>query len=202
MNKYENGMIYMIESPSAKLIYYGSTCMPLSKRLSSHKNKYKNFKNGCNKFMASFNILDNDDYKIVLVEKYPCENKQQLFAREAYYIRNNECVNKAIPNRTNKEYYQDNKQKIDNVNKAYYENNIEHIKELARIRYLDNKEKIDKQHKEYYENNKECRRQYNRDHYKKTKENITCQCGESFLKKNTNRHNKSKKHIEFINKMT
>jgi hypothetical protein len=44
----------------------------------------------------------------VLVEKFPCESKDELHARERYYIENNECVNKYIPNRTNAEYRQDN----------------------------------------------------------------------------------------------
>jgi len=41
---------------------------------------------------------------ITLVEKYRCETKDELHARERYYIENNKCVNKVIPTRTTKEY--------------------------------------------------------------------------------------------------
>ena len=46
--------------------------------------------------------INNTD--IILVESYPCENKNELHSRERYYIENNNCVNKIIPTRTSKEF--------------------------------------------------------------------------------------------------
>jgi hypothetical protein len=112
MNRYANGKIYMIESASAGLCYYGSTCMALHKRLFHHKSSYKKNANVSSEYVTSFKILDYEDHKIVLVEEFPCENKQQLLAREAHYIRTNECVNKCIPGRTRKQHYDENKEKI------------------------------------------------------------------------------------------
>jgi hypothetical protein len=57
-------------------------------------------------------ILENNDYSIVLLEDYPCETKDQLLARERYYIENNICVNKIITTRTPKEYREKNKDKL------------------------------------------------------------------------------------------
>lgn len=110
MNRYANGKIYMIESLSAGLVYYGSSCSPLSKRLSMHKSHYKEFKNGMHGPMTSFDIIAQPDHKIILVESYPCNTREELHAREAHYIRNNECVNKYIPNRTQKEWHDEHKE--------------------------------------------------------------------------------------------
>ena len=112
MNRYANGKIYMIESLSVGLVYYGSSCSPLSKRLSMHKSHYKEFKNGTHGPMTSFDIIAQPDHKIILVESYPCNTREELHAREAHYIRNNECVNKQVAGRTTSEWGQDNKDKI------------------------------------------------------------------------------------------
>lgn len=55
--------------------------------------------------------------KIVLLEDYPCEDKEQLLKRERHYIESLICVNKRIPSRPQKEY-----------KKLYREKNKESIK--------------------------------------------------------------------------
>lgn len=112
-NTYSRGKVYMIESASAGLIYYGSTCNDLYKRMGTHRSDYKRFQAGKNaKSYTSFGVLAHSDARIILVEAFPCANKQELNAREAHYIRNNDCVNKVIPNRTKAEHFQDNKANI------------------------------------------------------------------------------------------
>jgi hypothetical protein len=92
MPNYQDGKIYKITA--GNFIYYGSTTQPLSKRLAEHRytKKYKPNSN-----FSSFPLLDMPDCKIVLVEDYPCERREQLLAREAYYIRFFICVNNSIP---------------------------------------------------------------------------------------------------------
>jgi len=92
MPNYQNGKIYKITA--GNLTYYGSTTQPLSKRLTNHISE-KN--NNLNKKCSSFPLLDMPDCKIILVEDYPCERREQLLARESYYIESNECVNKNRP---------------------------------------------------------------------------------------------------------
>ena len=53
------------------------------------------------------------------------------------------------------EYYQQNKQQIQEQNKQYYE---------------QNKQRMREQHKQYYEQNKQQRREYQRQYYKRKKE--------------------------------
>ena len=38
---YQNGKIYCLRSHKTDLVYVGSTCQPLYKRLNEHKNYYK-----------------------------------------------------------------------------------------------------------------------------------------------------------------
>ena len=106
------GFIYKIYDNTNGNCYYGSTKSPLNKRLHSHKSAYKNFCNGGScKYCYSYKIIENGDYDISLVEEVEYENKQELHARERFYIENNECVNKILPNRDMKEYYITNKEK-------------------------------------------------------------------------------------------
>ena len=152
MNRYANGKIYMIESLSAGLVYYGSTCLPLSKRLSSHKSEYNRAKQNLRNSVTSHQILDCPDYKIFLVERYPCNTKEELLSREAYYIRNNECVNKNVPNRSQKEWQDEHKEQKKQQDKE--RNSKEEIKERKReneMKYRElNKERLNERRRELY----------------------------------------------------
>eukprot|EP00732_Lithocolla_globosa_P002788 Lithocolla_globosa_v1_NODE_1952_length_2243_cov_366.873400.p2 type:complete len:156 gc:universal NODE_1952_length_2243_cov_366.873400:824-1291(+) len=91
MPNYKNGKIYRLVSNKTEDVYYGSTTAPLSQRLAEHKYNYNHPKRGqcCSKFIVKF-----DDVKIVLVEDYPCDRREQLDAREYHYIETNACINK------------------------------------------------------------------------------------------------------------
>ena len=86
MNKYENGKIYKIVSKQTPYIYIGSTHQPITNRLSGHKSQYKLWKNGKCAYLTSFKIVQYDDVEIILIENYPCNNKEELEIREKYYI--------------------------------------------------------------------------------------------------------------------
>lgn len=142
VNKYSNSKIYKIWSPSRDdLVYYGSTYQSLSQRMAIHRNDYRKFKRGKFSKVSSFKIFEEcDDSRIELVENYPCSNKEELNSREGYYIRNNNCVNKVVPCRTQKEYYLDNKDKIlDQVNQ-YYQEHKEQKKQYNKARYAQKKQ--------------------------------------------------------------
>jgi hypothetical protein len=104
MPDYQKGKIYKIWSPSNNLTYYGSTVQSLSQRLAKHQYTYKCFVNGDTKSSkTSFLILKYEDYKIELIENYPCNNVEQLRKREGEYIQSNECVNYQVAGRTKEE---------------------------------------------------------------------------------------------------
>jgi hypothetical protein len=126
VKNYSNGKIYKIVGSG--LTYFGSTCeTTLARRLAKHISTYKCYKNGKGSYIRSYDIIELGEYTIVLLEKFSCECKDELHARERFYIENNACVNKNIPNRTNAEYRQDNKDLIILQKKEYYVHNIENI---------------------------------------------------------------------------
>ncbi len=86
------GIIYKIEGYG--LTYYGSTLQLLCERKASHKSQYKNRDKGRN-FCSSWLILEKgDDWTIEPVEEIEINDVDELRVHEAYYQRNNECVNK------------------------------------------------------------------------------------------------------------
>jgi len=120
MPNYQNSKIYKIVSLSnPDKVYYGSTTKTLSQRMAHHKSFCKQ-----NKPITSKEILQYDDAKIILVENYPCNSKEELLKKEYEYILNNQCINKQ-KGYTEEEYYEVNKDKILQRSKEYYENNKE-----------------------------------------------------------------------------
>ena len=100
------GKIYKITSSNTYKVYYGSTTFIfLNIRLLNHERCYNDYKLGKRAYQSSFDILECGDYKIELVEDVFGDCKKDLLVRERYYIENNECVNRAIPTRTRREYY-------------------------------------------------------------------------------------------------
>jgi hypothetical protein len=173
---YKNSKIYKIVDNTNGNIYIGSTTQPtLAKRLAQHRIDYKKQLNGGSNNLTSFKILENNDYSIFLLEEYPCETKDQLLARERYYIESNECVNKVIPTRNKneiieykKEYREQNKDKMKEYNKEYREQNKDKLKEY----YEQNKDKLKERKKEYYEQNKERKKKYNKEYREQNKDKI------------------------------
>jgi hypothetical protein len=156
MPNYELGKIYKIIDNTNDNIYIGSTCEHLlSIRLAKHRAKYRMYikNNSSSDYYTSFEILKNDDFSIILVEDYPCENKDQLRMRERYHIENSKCVNKRIDGRTDKEY-----------GKFYREKN----KEKLLQQYETNKEVIKLRHKEYRLKNRDTINEKKREKRKET----------------------------------
>lgn len=115
MPNYQDAKIYMIWSGDDR--YYGSTTQTLANRMAKHRTSYKRGTYTTSHLL--FNKYGVENCEIELVETYPCNNVEELTAREGHYIRNNKCVNKCIPCRTPQEYYQDHKEKI----AKYYQDN-------------------------------------------------------------------------------
>tara|TARA_R110000782_G_scaffold243051_1_gene329592 strand:+ start:68 stop:604 length:537 start_codon:yes stop_codon:yes gene_type:complete len=151
MPDYQKGKIYKLWSPQSEEdeVYYGSTCDDLRFRKSKHKNNY----NTCS---SKILFEKYDDVRIELVEDYPCNNKAELNKKEGEYIRENNCLNKRISGRTQKEYIEDNREKILEQKREYRENNKEKLIEWRE----NNREKILEQKREYDKKNKEQRKEY------------------------------------------
>jgi hypothetical protein len=163
---YANGKIYKITGGG--LTYYGSTTQLLSKRMYEHRTKLD---------CSAKIIIETGEAVIVLVEVCPCKSKEELHMRERFYIENNDCVNKQIPNRTQTEIKERDKQhRIDNVDyikeqhKQYYIVNKDKVNEKHKQYRIDNANKIKEQSKQYYIDNVDKIKQYRIDNADKIKQ--------------------------------
>jgi len=169
---YSKGKIYKIVCDTTGLVYIGSTIQKLCERLSKHKDNYKRYLKGVYHFITSFDIIKNNNYKIILIENYACNSKEELHREERKYIESIECVNKVIPGRTDKEYREDNKDKIKEKSKEYRENNREKILEYHKEYYENNKTEIKKIQKEWKENNIDEIKEYYKEYYENNKDKL------------------------------
>lgn len=178
MPNYANGKIYTIRFNNSNDIYIGSTTQSLAVRFGEHKK---------DKTSLSYLIINkyNGDWSncyYELYENYICNNREELNKKEGEIIRlfrnnnNYNCINNKLAGRTSKEHYIECK---------------DTILERFKLYYIDNKDILKKNHKEYYEDNKEIL-------LEKYKEKYICDCGSCLRIKDKARHEKTKKHQEYI----
>ena len=149
MPDYQQSKIYrIINDELPDLVYYGSTVQKLCYRMSHHRRK-------CNT-CASAQLFTKGKAKIVLVENFPCECKEELLQRERYYIENNKCVNKIRPITSHaemlerkKQHRLENPEQYKNKDADHYERNQEQILLQKKEYYKKNKEKILLQKRQY-----------------------------------------------------
>ena len=139
--------IYRIVDNTNGNIYIGKTKQKyLSKRLGQHRERMT---------CMSREIIKNGDYKIELIEETEDES------RERYWIENTDCINKQIPGRTQKEWREDNKEKVIQNKKKYSDK-------------PENKEKKKEYQKKHHEKNKD----YQEEYRKKNKDKLSRQMKE------------------------
>ena len=215
-NKYKNGKIYKLVCDATPIVYYGSTIVSLAQRLSDHKYK---------RTSMSRELFDMGNVSIHLIEEYPCNSKKELESRERIYIefmlknfKHKIICNKCIPTRTPAEYRQDNNYK--EQQKEYYQDNKDKIKENYKYNkekckefYQENRDKLNNKCKQYYFENIEFKQKYNKTYYEKNKEKlkernsknveerkkkIKCECGSVISNAHKSNHLKSKKHLAYL----
>ena len=106
MVNYSNSKIYKIEpivEHEEGEIYVGSTTKQyLSQRMDKHRNDYKRWRDGKTNKLTVFDLFDKygiDNCKIYLLESVIAISKDELLAKEGYYIRTLKCVNRCIVGR-------------------------------------------------------------------------------------------------------
>jgi len=150
MPNYKNGKLYIITSkniPNAG--YIGSTELTLERRLIVHESECRTTTKNC----ASFPFILAGDYRIDLIEDFPCNSKKELHRREGQvmlemieaYKQNLDnslrVMNHRIPGRTRKEHYEQNKESILSVQKKAYDDDKEKYRARKRAEYAKNPEK-------------------------------------------------------------
>lgn len=177
------GSVYVIRSHQTEDVYYGSTTQMLCKRMATHRQDYKKWLRDAHGYMTSFKLLKYDDAYIELVEEVEFQNKKELHAREGFYIRNNECVNKCVMGRTHKEYIKDNEEYFKEYMTKFREDNKEEIKDQRRLYNEEHKEEQTEYKKKYNKDNKDVVRERERKYYEANKDKINEQRREAYLKK-------------------
>ena len=224
MPDYQQGKIYKIFNTVTDDIYIGSTTQLLCNRMKGHRNDSSSKKHSHYKLHECFCEHGVANFYIELLEKYPCSSKEELFAREGYWIKQEKpTLNIRVEGRTDKKYYQDNKEYILQRVKEYAKTNREQILQRKREyqQRIKDSEMFKQKRKEYAENNKEriaeYQKQYRADNIEYLKqqkvergkkyrdenkdtikaydtEQITCECGCVIQRGSMGRHKHSQRH--------
>jgi hypothetical protein len=150
MPDYQRGKIYKITS--GDLTYVGSTTEPtLARRLSQHVTHYNRWKDGKRGKITSFEVISLGNYEITLLELCPCNSRDELNARERYWVETLKCVNRCIPGRTQKEYKEVHKEFVSNLTKTWQQENQDHLKQYRQ----DHRKEHNEYSKSYYYRNRE-----------------------------------------------
>jgi flagellar biosynthesis GTPase FlhF len=190
---YKNSKIFILEPKTQhpeEDIFYSSTTQPIFKRLSQFK-KDNLKKNTSYKWL--FDKYGIDNIKIVLIKSFSCNNKEELEAEEAKYIRENDCINKMInlnkqktkedkqEIKEEKEIKEEDKQEIKEDKQEIKEDKQEIKEDKREIKEEDKHEinfflskvikEIKEENKEIKEENK-TKKSRDKEYYNKNKENI------------------------------
>jgi hypothetical protein len=190
---YKKGHIYKIICKiDSNIVYIGSTFTEIRKRWAKHKQQYK-YDNGVLSIHKYFDKYDINNFKIILIKSYLCyqEHKRDykhISAFETLWINKtkNICVNAVLPfnpakyiiknsifeKNKRKEYYNNNKERIQIAKKDYYNKNKERKIQIAKDYYNNNKEKIAEMSKEYNYKNKEKKKAYDKIYRQKKKDKL------------------------------
>ena len=170
MPNYNYGKIYKVIDLTNDNYYIGSTAVKyLSKRLEKHKSDFK-----VNKNIGTNSIIKNGNFKIELIENYPCKDIYELRKREGEYLKR--CYSDILCKNIRLEYGLKRKANP-NWHKEFMCNDLARQKQ----REYNNKH-----------NNTEKRKDYNKN---KNKENIICECGLTSVRGHLARHKETKRHL-------
>lgn len=184
MVNYQLGKIYKIVGNG--LVYVGSTCEPtLARRLAGHVSGYKEFVKGRGKYVSSYKIIESGDYEIVLIENYPCENKDELHKRERFHKETITCVNIVSPFGMDMDKYTETNRKYNasrKVEKQQWNEKNKHTPKMIESNH--------RRTKKYHESHKE--------QIKARRCKLcTCECGGEFQYGSKARHAKTASHQYF-----
>ncbi len=151
------------------------------------------------------------------IESLDCVNKQiPGRTNQEYYLNNKDKLcqqnhkrylqNKDKISIQSKEYYKNNREKVKQQTSEYYKNNQDKIIEYRKANKERKKAYNHDYKKKYHEINKEKLCQINKDYYQKNKDKIlekvnqriVCSCGSEIRFGNKSKHEKSKKHQQYL----
>ena len=170
MPDYSKSLIYKLCCKDASItdIYIGSTTNK-TKRKYQHKENSNGQNNSKYNYPVYQFIREHgqfDNWDLIVLEEYPCENKTQLLMKEREWIeRLIPTLNSHKPFTTKEEkkeqkkksdekHYKKNSSEIIKRQKKYYKKNIDEIKKYKKEHHLQNIDKHKEQMKQYREKQK------------------------------------------------
>ena len=221
INKYEKGKIYKILNTVNDDVYVGSTYQALSRRMAKHRSDACSKNKNHRKLYLLMNHLGIDNFFIELVENYPCSDKDQLRAREGFYIRQQGTLNIYVAGRAPEEYVkqwreenkesiairqklyaQSHREQIAKTNQKYNLSHPDEVKQRKQQWVQRNKDKLAEKKQQYRTETKEHRAMMNKKYRAENKDKINsaknvkmcCPCGGSFNYGCKARHYKTQIH--------
>ena len=174
---YSNTIIYKLccNDTLIKEIYVGHTTN-WTKRKGSHKTRCNNENSEkYNLYVYQF-IREHggfENWSMVEIEKLCCTDTHDALKNERKYIDLlGATLNKVLPTRTYKEYYEHTREEILENKKEYYYKNKDKINYNHKEYYETNKDKLLEKQKEYSKKNKEHITEYSKDYYENHKDEI------------------------------
>ena len=198
-----SGFVYKITCNDTNECYVGSTIQSLKARMASHRSDKSN---KC----ISRTIIDRNKYVVEIIEVVNFgEDKNQLLLKEREWIEKLNAINNKRPIVSKEEATQ----RVVDINRNRYKTEPEYKQRrddaVKAYRQTDvGKQKKQEQDKKYREGDKrekllEQKREWSRKNREETKEKrskvIDCECGFTYTLQHKARHEKSKRHCEYIN---
>ena len=190
--KYENGKIYCIKNYISSDIYVGSTTQALSKRMEKHRASMNCKRRGKCLLYQKMREFGVENFYINLLEKYACNDIEELRAKEGEWITKVGNLNMKLAGRTPEQYRKDTVEQKQEYDKQRREDKREEISEQQKVKYQNKKEHYKQKSSEKYYNNKEAIRE-------KMNAKCHCECGVVYSYGNRLRHFNSKHHKNFLN---
>ncbi len=188
---YSKCLIYKIACKDPKIndIYVGHTTDKITRK-SKHRSNCNNKNSKQYNFYVYQFIRDHgnfDNWEMIILEEYPCENINQATLRERYFLETlGATLNRQVPSRTHQEYIETNREILNEKQRQYKEQNQEYYQQYYQQYREQNIEKLDEYIRQYREQNKN-----------KLQENFECECGGKYTRENRAKHFKTKKHLNY-----
>ena len=224
MPDYQEGKIYKIYNAITDDIYIGSTTQKLCERMRTHGNAQNPKKHSNYLIYQAFREHGVNNFYIELIEKHPCNDRDELRKKEGEYIRKlKPSLNRRIAGRTDKEYYNDNRDVLVQKSREYAAQNREKVLQNhrdyyqrtkdsdSRIEYItkynaDHREEKREYDKQYREENRESSFHLKQQYRETNKERISaykadkikCDCGCMIARVNLAQHRRTKKHEQHL----
>lgn len=185
------------EATNDDMIYIGST-INIKERMRHHKGtcntpKNRNYNVKLYKYIRENGGWDAWKYEIITDFEIYYEKCKKRYNYEGKFIKTYDTANKLnnhIAGRTQKEWCENNNEKVNEIKEKWYDNNREKVKELKKKSYERNKVKNKDKNKKWCKN-------YRDNNFEK----VYCDnCGSLLLNNNLKRHQQTNKCLSIINK--